>query len=79
MASLPPTIDVENFSNTYHLRVELEYGNILPLTNDPPSVNMQMDIIPLIISVPPFSPPNGFAPTDLSGYPIIEFVNSANE
>ena len=25
-ASLPPSVDLENFSNKYHLRVELEHG-----------------------------------------------------
>ena len=40
-ASLPPSVDLENFSNKYHLRVELEHGGCC-ITNvdDSPRVCM---------------------------------------
>ena len=77
MASLPPSIDSENFSNKYHLRVELTHSYSLAVTGDlnSPSVCILMDIVPLIISVPPFELPAGFVPTDLIEFPALEFEN----
>ena len=45
--------------------------------DDSPSVCMQMDIVPLIISVPPFTLPVGMAPMDLAEFPPIQFQNKA--
>ena len=38
---------------------------------------MQMDIVPLIISVPPFALPAGFNPMDLAEFPTLQFENKA--